>query len=466
MSDNWKIFKWHAVGAIETQTNSASAGVECSVYRSTVFTQNVTSFQHQRSQLMEPRNSTHWVGESFYRLDSKSSIIRAQRLVDIMNPYIRAGKHQAPKPSPIAHDYILYNTPPYLTITPEFAAQQCFWPQRIMYINEISLHRHAYRNKSRIPIPQLLQKQLWHLPYYLTFHCFFIDFPHFHVFHVIGVPNQPNQNHPVAGEAYSREEHGRIRAQIVRTVPRLSCRIERVSRAGGLLRHEHLTIIYCYWEPGGGSRVLEGGRHGLARVPRPGLDVVDLHGERIVLKVAASAGDDDARTDHGDDGVGAPHKRGLGVVPGEVERIVGEGKLGGWKHVEEGRVGGAEGRYVPDRRLLEVEPELGTRVIGVGSGDIGRASGLSVNHQPGLQPVEMRERRGNGMLPWIGDEAGVRQINQRHVREYELQYVSIDGSFFFHLCLSSHSLSLQFPQVLPHLVSGEAVGVGGYIYRG
>ena len=54
---------------------------------------------------------------------------------------------------------------------------------------------------------------------------------------------------------------------------------------------------------------------------------------------------------------------------------------------------GAERRDVPERRLVDVEPESGTRVVGVSGGEIGRASGLRVNHQPRPQFVEMKQRR-------------------------------------------------------------------------
>ena len=59
------------------------------------------------------------------------------------------------------------------------------------------------------------------------------------------------------------------------------------------------------------TSVLEGGRRGLAWVPRPRLDVATLHGERIALIAAAAAADNSEETDHRDDGVGVPYKQGV-----------------------------------------------------------------------------------------------------------------------------------------------------------
>lgn len=56
---------------------------------------------------------------------------------------------------------------------------------------------------------------------------------------------------------------------------------------------------------------LECGRLGLAWVLRLGPDVLALHDERVVLKVTVAAGDDNEKADHGDCGVGVPHKRGV-----------------------------------------------------------------------------------------------------------------------------------------------------------
>ena len=45
--------------------------------------------------------------------------------------------------------------------------------------------------------------------------------------------------------------------------------------------------------------------------PTLGLDVAALHGKKIVLTTAAAADDDGEETDHKDNGVGMPYKRGV-----------------------------------------------------------------------------------------------------------------------------------------------------------
>lgn len=217
-----------------------------------------------------------------------------------------------------------------------------------------------------------------------------------------------------------------IRAQIVGSGPVLCFRVEAVGSAGEFFGDDELIGGGGNRQPRGRRGVFKNRRHGLARLPRAGADVVNLDGEGVVLEVARAAGDDDGVADVGDDGVRPPDLGRFDVVPHHVEGVVGKRKRCGRQHVKEIGVRGTESRDILGGGVGDLDPGVGAVVVGVCRHLIRRPGALGVNEQPGLRLVEPTERRGDGGIPRLGHHRRRHQVDKRQVGEYHFQNVSVN----------------------------------------
>lgn len=136
------------------------------------------------------------------------------------------------------------------------------------------------------------------------------------------------------------------------------------------------------------------------------------------LEVARAAGDDDAGTNLGDDGVNAGDTWRRKVDPRGAEGVIGEGEAGGREGVEEILEGGAErarernvtGEWVP-RARVRVVCEGGT---------------WEVEEEKGFEAAA--KGGGGGEAPRGGDFGGWEEVEGMHVRDYGFENVAVEKS--------------------------------------